>query len=58
MAFVTTMPVSISNPIMAGSDSAVPVTTSATMAPLAANGIEASNTNGLMSERNVATMIR
>jgi len=52
------MPVNISNPIMAGNDSAVPVTTRAIRAPLAANGIETRSTSGFTSDRKVATMIR
>ncbi len=58
MALVTTMPVSIRIPIRPGSDSDVLVTTSAMMAPVAANGIETSRTSGFSRERKVATMIR
>ena len=52
------MPVSIRRPIRPGSDSAVWVTTSAMIAPMAANGIATSRISGFSSERNVATMTR
>ena len=58
IALVTTIPVSIRMPINPGRDSDVLVTTRATMAPVAANGIETRSTSGLSSERKVATMIR
>ena len=55
---MTTMPVSIRIPINPGRDSEVLVTTRATIAPVAANGIDTSSTSGLSSERKAATMIR
>ena len=58
IALVTTMPTSISTPISAGTPSGVPVASSRPIAPVAANGIETSSSNGCSRLRNVATMIR
>ncbi len=55
IALVTTMPMSISMPIIAGTPMGVPVATSRPIAPVAANGMETSRISGWMSERNVAT---
>lgn len=49
------MPMSISMPIIAGTPSGVPVTSSRPSAPVAANGIDTSRISGWISERNVAT---
>jgi hypothetical protein len=41
-----------------GSESEVLVTTRATIAPVAAKGMETSSTSGFKSDRKAATMIR
>ncbi len=56
MAFVTTMPMSMSRPIRAGSPRAVCVTSRPMMAPVAANGMEMSSTSGPRKLRKVATI--
>ncbi len=58
MALVTTMPTSISMPIIAARPSEVPVASSRPMAPVAANGIDTSSTSGWIRLRNVATMTK
>ena len=58
MALVTTIPISISRPTIAGTPRAVSVSSSPATAPVAANGIEVSSTSGWTRLRNVATMIR
>ncbi len=58
MAFVTTMPTSMSTPISAGTLSAVPLTSSRAIAPVAANGMETSRMSACTTLRNVAIMIR
>src|SRR5262249_8411149 len=58
IALVTTMPMSISMPMRAGTPSAVPVMSSAMIAPVPANGIETSRISGCTRLRNVAAMTR
>lgn len=55
IALVTTMPISISMPIIAGTPIGVPVATSRPIAPVAANGMETSRISGWISDRKVAT---
>ncbi len=55
IALVTTMPISISMPIIAGTPIGVPVTSSRPIAPVAANGMETSRISGWASERKVPT---
>ena len=57
IAFVTTMPTSISMPISEGRPSGTPVMSSSPMAPVAANGTETSRISGWISDLNAATMI-
>ena len=56
IAFVTTMPTSMSSPIIVDSPSGVPVASSARNTPVAAKGIDTSSTSGWRSELNVATI--
>ena len=56
IALVTTMPISISTPISDGTPNGTPVTICSRIAPVAANGIDTSSSNGCSSERNVATI--
>ena len=56
MAFVTTMPMSISTPMSDATPSGTPVITCSPIAPVAANGIDTSSSNGCRSDRNVATI--
>ncbi len=58
IAFVTTMPMSISMPIRAEMPSGLPVISSSTIAPVAANGIDTSRMSGCASDRKVATSSR
>ena len=58
IAFVTTMPMSMSMPIMLGIPTAESVRIDKPNAPVKANGIEINRISGWISERNVATMIR
>jgi hypothetical protein len=58
MALVTTMPMSMSRPIIAGIPNAVPVSRSSPSAPVAAKGTETSRMSGCRSDRKVATMRR
>ncbi len=55
IALVTTMPISISMPIIAGTPIGVPVATRRPIAPVAANGMDTSRISGWTSERKVAT---
>ncbi|OUE05349.1 hypothetical protein CMMCAS04_00180 [Clavibacter michiganensis subsp. michiganensis] len=57
IALVTTMPTSISRPMIDATPSGIPVTTCSSTAPVAANGTETSSTSGWMRLRNVATMM-
>ncbi len=57
MALVTTMPISISRPTRLGMPRLVPVMTSASTAPTAANGMLTSRISGFSRLRNVATMM-
>ena len=57
MALVTTMPISMSRPMRLGMPRLVPVMTSASTAPTAANGMLTSRMNGFSRLRNVATMM-
>ena len=56
IAFVTTMPISMSTPMIDATPSGMPVITCSAMAPVAANGTETSSSSGCRSERNVATI--
>ena len=58
MALVTTMPISINSPTMAGTPSGMSVISRPAIAPVAANGMEVSRINGWTRLRNVATMIK
>ena len=58
MAFVTTIPMSSSIPIMAGSPSERPVTASETNTPISARGSVVMMTNGFRSDPRLATMTR
>ena len=53
IALVTTMPISISMPIIAGTPSGVPVTSSRPIAPVAANGMDTSRISGWIRLRKV-----
>ena len=57
IAFVTTMPMSISRPIIDVSPSGVSVMSESAIEPVAANGIETSRISGCSSDLNVATMM-
>ena len=56
IAFVTTMPMSISTPISDATPSGMPEMICSRIAPVAANGTETSSSSGWRSERNVATI--
>ncbi len=56
MAFVTTMPTSISSPMIEGTPSGMPVISCSRMAPVAANGTDDSSSSGWMRLLNVATI--
>ncbi len=58
IAFVTTMPISISMPIIAGTPIGVPVATSRPIAPVAANGMDTSRISGWTRDRKVPTSSR
>ena len=57
-ALVTTMPMSSSMPIIAGSPRVRPVTASATSAPIRASGSVVTMTIGFLSEPRLATITR
>ncbi len=57
IAFVTTMPTSISSPMIDAMPNGMPEAICSSSAPVAANGIETSSSSGCRSDRNVATMI-
>ncbi len=57
IALVTTMPININRPTIAGTPSGVSVINNPATAPVAANGIEVSRTSGWTRLRKVATMI-
>ena len=56
IAFVTTMPMSISTPISDATPSGTPVTICRMIAPVAANGTDTSSSSGCRSDLKVATM--
>ena len=56
IAFVTTMPTSISTPTSEATPSGMPVMTCSAIAPVAANGTETSSSSGCSSDRKVATI--
>ncbi len=56
IAFVTTMPMSISTPMSEATPSGIPVTMSSRIAPVAANGTEMSSSSGCSRLRKVATI--
>ena len=56
MAFVTTMPMSISTPMSEATPSGMPVTICRRIAPVAANGTEMRSSSGWRSDLKVATM--
>ena len=56
IAFVTTMPMSMSTPMSEATPRGTPVTTCSRMAPVAANGTETRRRMGCRSDLNVATM--
>ena len=56
IAFVTTMPMSISTPMRDATPSGTPVMICSRIAPVAANGTEISSSSGWRSDLNVATM--
>ena len=56
MAFVTTMPMSISTPMRDATPSGTPVISCSRIAPVAANGIDTSSSSGWRNDLNVATI--
>ena len=56
IALVTTMPMSMSTPMIDATPSGMPLTHCSRIAPVAANGIDTSSSSGCRSDRNVATM--
>ncbi len=58
IAFVTTMPMSMSRPMSEGMPNGVPVASKSSTAPVAANGIDTSRMSGWTKLRKVAIMTR